>query len=237
MAPDDFNEVYFVAVQTSLSLDGGKTYERFSIKGGDSHDIWIDPVNPDRIVIANDQYVATSLNRGKTWNGVRLPTAQMYHVAVDNQIPTSSTETNKMALPTEARATIWGDEGGIPSTVWHSVGGGESGFTVPDPVNNNIIWSANYQGTMTPLQPGDGSQPGGCRMARRQYRRAPQRFEVSVSMDVPHNHIAPRPQQGLCRQPIRSPNHERRTELGGYQPGSFNRRSRHVGKKHGPPYQ
>jgi photosystem II stability/assembly factor-like uncharacterized protein len=149
VAPDDFNEVYFVAVQTSLSLDGGKTYERLSIKGGDSHDIWIDPLNPDRILIANDQYIATSFNRGKSWHGVRLPTAQMYHVAVDNRIP-YFVYGNKQDGPSyRGPSNYLGGRGGIPSTLWHSVGGGESGFTVPDPVDNDIIWSANYQGTMT----------------------------------------------------------------------------------------
>jgi len=41
-----------------------------------------------------------------------------------------------------------GRGGGIPSTVWHSVGGSESGFAVPDPVDNNIVWSGNYQGIL-----------------------------------------------------------------------------------------
>ncbi len=193
VAPDDFNEVYFVAVQTSLSLDGGKTYERFSIKGGDSHDIWIDPVNPDRIVIANDQYVATSFNRGKTWNGVRLPTAQMYHVAVDNQIP-YYVYGNKQDGPSYRGPSHYlGGRGGIPSTLWHSVGGGESGFTVPDPVNNNIIWSANYQGTMSRYNLETGHSRGVCVWREDNIGAPPKdlkyRFQWTFPITIsPHDH-------------------------------------------------
>ncbi len=34
--------------------------------------------------------------------------------------------------------------GRIPIGVWHSVGGCESGFAIPDPTENNIVWSGCY---------------------------------------------------------------------------------------------
>ncbi|HAK57167.1 MAG TPA: hypothetical protein DCP38_17060, partial [Acidobacteria bacterium] len=34
--------------------------------------------------------------------------------------------------------------GGIPIGLMHSVGGCESGFAIPDPVENNIVWSGCY---------------------------------------------------------------------------------------------
>src|SRR5207244_3953861 len=34
-----------------------------------------------------------------------------------------------------------GRGGNIPRGMWHSIGGGESGFATPDPVDPNIIWS------------------------------------------------------------------------------------------------
>src|SRR5258708_18795392 len=55
--------------------------------GGDNHEMWIDPANGDRMAVVNDGGVNISVNRGNSWNHVKLPIAQMYHVTVDDQIP------------------------------------------------------------------------------------------------------------------------------------------------------
>ncbi len=146
-SPDDYNKVYCLAGQISISSDGGETYKRLSLKGGDNHDMWIDPKNANRMMVANDQHVSISINRGKTWNGVTLPNAQMYHVAVDNQIP-YYVYGNKQDGPSYCGPSN-SKQRSIPSTLWHDVGGGEAGFTVPDPVDNNIVWSGEYQGQLT----------------------------------------------------------------------------------------
>ncbi len=145
---DNADEVFTACNGVHHSRDGGKSFDRmYQMKGGDNHDIWVDPKNSDRMLVGNDQYVSISINRGKTWNGVRLPNAQMYHVAVDNQIP-YFVYGNKQDGPSY-RGPSNSKMGVIPSTLWHNVGGAEAGFTYPDPVNNNIIWSGNYQGILT----------------------------------------------------------------------------------------
>ena len=53
----------------------------------DQHDIWIDPQNGNRLIVANDRYVNISLNRGRSWFRAGLPIAQIYRVGVDRQIP------------------------------------------------------------------------------------------------------------------------------------------------------
>ncbi len=55
--------------------------------GGDTHDIWIDPTNPDRFVITDDGGLNITTVHGRGFHRVTLPIGQMYHVAVDNQIP------------------------------------------------------------------------------------------------------------------------------------------------------
>ena len=55
--------------------------------GGDTHDIWIDPTNPDRFVITDDGGMNITTVHGRGFHRVQLPIGQMYHVAVDNQIP------------------------------------------------------------------------------------------------------------------------------------------------------
>ena len=68
------------------SKDGGKTFVEVPW-GGDNHDIWIDPKNPNHFGLTNDAGARLTTDHGKTFQTVSLPIAQMYHVAVDNQIP------------------------------------------------------------------------------------------------------------------------------------------------------
>ncbi len=55
--------------------------------GGDTHDIWIDPTNADRILVTDDGGMYMTADHGKTSRRVTLPIGQMYHVAVDNDVP------------------------------------------------------------------------------------------------------------------------------------------------------
>ena len=148
VAPDDPDEVYFPATRFHMTLDGGLNIKSFSPSGGDHHDMWIDPLNPDRLMVGNDQGVSISTNHGKSWHGIQLPIAQMYHVYVDNRIPYyvygNRQDGSSYGGPSNSRM----GRGGIPRGLWHPVGGFESGFAVPDPVDNNIIWSGNYDGML-----------------------------------------------------------------------------------------
>lgn len=144
VSPDRENEVYLLTASFSVSVDGGETVNpaRFgSSPGGDNHDIWIDPGDPGRIIVGNDGGVSISTTRGKTWNRIQLPIAQMYHVTVDNQIP-YYVYGNRQDGPSTRGPSNSRLGGGIPRGEWHSVGGGESGWATPDPVDNNIIWSS-----------------------------------------------------------------------------------------------
>ena len=79
VAPDDHNEVHFLATSHTTSLDGGRSITRGSA-GGDNHDMWIDPLIPDRMIVGNDGGVSVSTTRGESWMRPRLPIAQIYHV-------------------------------------------------------------------------------------------------------------------------------------------------------------
>jgi photosystem II stability/assembly factor-like uncharacterized protein len=168
VSPDNENEIYFLTAAFSKSLDGGHTLTNMAaVPGGDNHDMWIDPGNGDRMIVANDGGVGITVNRGRTWNRVQLPIAQLYHVTVDNQIPYfvygnkqdgSSYRGPSNSLSGGGFGGGGGGGGGlevgaeetpgrivpggpISRSVWHPVTGGESGFATPDPVDNNIIWS------------------------------------------------------------------------------------------------
>jgi photosystem II stability/assembly factor-like uncharacterized protein len=144
VAPDDEDETYFLTASFAKSIDGGRTVnvlQRAQAPGGDHHDIWIDPTNADRMIVAHDQGLSISQNRGRTWFRQRLSNAQIYHVTVDNNIPYNvlgnKQDEPSYRGPSNSRLA----NGRIVRGMWHAVGGGESGWATPDPVDPNIIWS------------------------------------------------------------------------------------------------
>ena len=149
ISPDDEDEAYFLTASFTVSTDGGRTLDvtpRPQAPGGDHHDMWIDPTNPDRMIVAHDQGLSISINRTKTWFRQRLTNAQMYHVTVDNAVPYNVLG-NKQDEPTyrgPSNSRILGTRriNHIPRGMWHHVGGGESGFATPDPTDPNIVWSS-----------------------------------------------------------------------------------------------
>ena len=142
--PGDENEVYFAANSHSITYDGGVTSETVPWSG-DCHDMWADPKNPDRLMISDDGGAIITLNRGRTWKRINLPIAQMYHVAVDNQVPYyvygGCQDGNAFKGPsTGERQGDWS-----PSrTLWEATAGGECGFVLPDPVDPAIVWGGSY---------------------------------------------------------------------------------------------
>jgi len=143
VAPDNENEVYFLATRLARTLDGGENSTILENAGPDHHDMWIDPDRPNRILLANDVGVFISRNRGDSWFHPDLPIAQMYHVAVDDRIP-YFVYGNRQDGPTRR-----GPSNSLAGEGWHSVGGGEAGWTIPDPFDDNIVWASNEQGVLT----------------------------------------------------------------------------------------
>lgn len=144
VAPDNPDRLYFLNVKFIVSEDGGKTISGSYSAGGDNHDIWIDPTNPNRFMVAHDGCASMTLNGGESYQRIVLPIAQMYHVAVDDQIPYNLYGNRQDGYsyrgPSNSR------QGYIPIGLWEGVGGCESGFAQPDPVDNNIVWSGCYDG-------------------------------------------------------------------------------------------
>jgi photosystem II stability/assembly factor-like uncharacterized protein len=144
VAPDDDKETYYLTAGFAKSTDSGETTKPMLLgasPGGDNHDIWIDPTNANRMAVANDGGVSISTTRGQTWYRIQLPIAQMYHVTVDNRVP-YYVYGNEQDDPSYRGPSRVVGSGSIPRSAWQSVGGGESGWSTPDPVDPNIIWSS-----------------------------------------------------------------------------------------------
>ena len=149
VSPDNPDEAYFLTASWAKTLDGGATIidpPLAETPGGDHHDIWIDPTNGNRMIVSHDGGASISTNRGRGWLQVQLPIAQIYHATVDNRVP-YNVYGNRQDGPSTmgpSNSRIPGFDGfeiGIPRGMWRSVGGGESGWATPDPVDSNVVWS------------------------------------------------------------------------------------------------
>jgi photosystem II stability/assembly factor-like uncharacterized protein len=145
VSTDDPDEVYFASVKFSTSKDGGKTLAQAGYEaGGDNHDIWVDPLNANRILVAHDGGMGMTWNKQQSYKQFIFPNAQMYHVWTDNQVPYNVYGNRQDGYsyrgPSNSR------QGSIPLGLWHAVGGCESGWAIPDPVDNHIVWSGCYDG-------------------------------------------------------------------------------------------
>lgn len=146
VSSQDENKLYTICVTIMESKDGGKSFngEGSYEPGGDNHDIWFDPKDAKRMMVAHDGCLNMSFNAGQTWNNINLPIAQMYHVAVDNAIPYHVMGNRQDGYSYRTAAISM--QGSIPLGLWEGVGGCESGFAQPDPFDNNIVWSGCYDG-------------------------------------------------------------------------------------------
>jgi len=144
--PANPDVVWCPSLRMLKSIDGGKTFEQ--IKGPhhvDHHDVWIDPRNPKRMIDSNDGGVDISTNGGATWFAPQLPISQFYHIAADNRVPYHVSGTMQ-DLGTASGPSNSLAKGGIDICHWHTVGGGETGFTAPDPADPNIVYAGEYGG-------------------------------------------------------------------------------------------
>jgi photosystem II stability/assembly factor-like uncharacterized protein len=139
--PKNKEVVYIANTSTYRSSDGGKTFT--AIKGApggdDYHTVWINPDNPQIILLASDQGAVISVNGGATWSSwYNQPTAQFYHVITDKRFPYwvygGQQESGSAGVASR------GDNGQITSRDWQTVGVEEYGYVAPDPLNPDIIY-------------------------------------------------------------------------------------------------
>ncbi|HEV2387858.1 MAG TPA: hypothetical protein VGS20_11450 [Candidatus Acidoferrales bacterium] len=165
VSPTDENRLYFLSPNYVISLDGGRSFIRpntggFASSGGDNHDIWIDPSNANRIMVANDAGVSISLDGSRSFQPIRLPIAQVYHVTTDDRIPYNVygniQDSNSFRGPSNNLQVGGFFGGGIHAADFQSVGGCESGFATPDPTDPDVVWSGCYEGVISRVDLRDG---------------------------------------------------------------------------------
>ena len=140
--------VYVLNVDYHKSTNGGKTFKSANAPHGDHHDLWIDPKDNQRMIIADDGGAQVSFDGGDSWTTyMNQPTSQFYRVTTDNHFPYRiyGAQQDNSTMRINHR----NDGSGITEEDWETTAGGESGWIAPDPLDNDIVYGGSYGGYLT----------------------------------------------------------------------------------------
>ncbi len=150
--PKNPDVVYVPSQNFYRSTDGGKSFT--AIKGApggdDYHTMWIDPTNPARMMVGTDQGATITVNGGETWSPwYNQPTGEFYRVATDHRFPywVYGPQQDSGTAGIASR----GNNGQITERDWFPVGPGESGYTIPDPLDPDVVYNAGPGGSVIRL--------------------------------------------------------------------------------------
>ncbi len=139
--------VYVINVAYHKSTNGGNTFTSHYASHGDHHDLWIDPENPERMIIGDDGGAQVSYDGGSHWSTYHnQPTAQFYRVTTDNHFPYrvyGGQQDNSTV-----RITSRKNGGSIGENDWESTAGCECGYLAIDPTNDDIVYGGCYLGVI-----------------------------------------------------------------------------------------
>ncbi|WP_439102050.1 VPS10 domain-containing protein [Congregibacter sp.] len=143
----DENKVYVMNVSYATSTDGGKSFSLRRAPHGDHHDLWIDPEDNERMIIADDGGAQISTDAGDSWTTYyNQPTAQFYRIATDDHFPYriygAQQDNSSVRIPHRT------DGVAITEDDWEETTGGESAYHAIDPDNNDIVYGGTYKGYM-----------------------------------------------------------------------------------------
>jgi photosystem II stability/assembly factor-like uncharacterized protein len=137
--PADPDRLYKTSNGLLVTRDGGKT---FTGVGGwvhvDYHAMWINPHDPNHMIVGNDGGLYITRNKGSGWWHVtNLPVSQFYRVGVDDRRPYhvygGLQDNGSWSAPSRSR-------GGIENSDWVNLGGGDGFAVVVDRADPDIIY-------------------------------------------------------------------------------------------------
>jgi photosystem II stability/assembly factor-like uncharacterized protein len=143
--PKNDNIVYCLNVELERSLDGGKTFAVLASPHSDHHDLWIDPADGHRLILADDGGAQVSFDGGMDWSTAdNQPTAQIYRVSTDSAFPFHILGAQQDNSSVRIKSRSAGPA--ITARDWESTAGAEAGYIVADPLNPDIVYGGNYDG-------------------------------------------------------------------------------------------
>ena len=149
--PKTDSRIYVLGISLHVSDDGGRTFRDDGARNihVDHHAMWIDPNNPNHVLIGNDGGVSMSHDRAATWVWMNnLPFAQAYHVTYDMQTPyhvcAGLQDNNTWCGPSAVRTNS-----GINNDDWYVISGGDGFQPLQDPSDARFIYGESQDGRMS----------------------------------------------------------------------------------------
>ncbi len=145
--------VYVLGIDLHRSLDGGHQFDLTLDRNThpDHHALWIDPEDPDHLLLGNDGGVYKSYDGGRTWDFLdHLAIGQFYNVAVDHQQPYSIygglQDNGTWGGPSAAPRR--GPDGGVLAADWFKIGGGDGFHCAVDPRQPFLVYCESQYGAI-----------------------------------------------------------------------------------------
>src|SRR3989454_740765 len=180
--PKDPNRVYFSSTPLNFSSDGGKTIGNATVGiHVDHHAMWIDPNDPNHMVVGDDGGVAQTWDKGGNWDFLNtFAIGQPYIVSYDMAFPYSVCagyqDNGSWCGPSRRR------QGDITNADWTTVGGGDGFYTAQDPTDPNTIYVESQGGNMSRLNFATGERTN---LQKPNWRPRYQMFEDSIVVERP----------------------------------------------------
>ncbi|MFC2165734.1 hypothetical protein ACFLT2_12170, partial [Acidobacteriota bacterium] len=149
--PKNPNKVWLLYQPLYVSIDGGKTFTKEGTAErvhSDHHALWINPHEPDHLLLGGDGGFYMSYNGGKTWAFIdNLPLAQFYAIGIDNRDPYwiygGAQDNGTFGLPSRTFTNL-----GIMNSDLVTVAYGDGFYVVVDPKDPNRIFTENQEGRL-----------------------------------------------------------------------------------------
>ena len=165
VSPENADEIFILGNRGMHSTDGGMTYRRIGEQVVrlhdtpgkalhlDHHEIWIDPLDGNHILLGNDGGVFQSYDRGEHWLHLNaIPAVQFYFIAADSgaapyRVYGGTQDNAAVHAPSTARVDDAIDD------AWRYVyldrwTGGDSYVTLGDPTDRRIVYYEHQNGEM-----------------------------------------------------------------------------------------
>ena len=171
--PSNVDRIYVLGGPLMISDDGGRTFrsdgaEQIHV---DHHALWINPNDPDHLILGSDGGVAASWDGTAHWRMFdNLALGQFYAIGYDMRDPYyvcgGLQDNNPWCGPSNTRTFH-----GIRNQDWYETAYGDGFFTIVDPTDSTIVFSESQGGNMnrydlttgekTPMRPIAGPREEG----------------------------------------------------------------------------
>lgn len=143
------DKVWVLGTNLHLSVDAGKTFtttgtgDRIHV---DHHALWIEPSNPDHLMLGNDGGLYFSFDGSRSWDFIdNLPIGQYYDIGLDDRDPYwvygGTQDNGTWALPSRTDTKL-----GITNSHVVNIAYGDGFFTQPDPTNKRYVYANSQSG-------------------------------------------------------------------------------------------